>query len=536
MGWSRLGRRSTVVLTVLLVLVATLVPVAISLLLASRQARAEQERTATYYASDVLKRSEMTAQQIGNAFRKMAALPEVERCGPGVLAQLQAIDAGSSYLQLVGAVKDDAIFCSSYGRHDPPLQLGEVDYVSALGVRVRRNVRFAFAPDQSFIVSENGRFAAVVHKALPVDATVAEQGVSLAILSASQGRALATRGDIDPRWIPARGQIAPGEQRTQMARGTAITQMRSKVYDLMAVAALGDQHYIGVVTGLAMVMVPFGLLAGGLLSWLLLRIMRAQITMPAAIRAGLRNREFFIELQPIVRLSDREWVGAEVLLRWRRQDGRMVRPDLFIGAAEDAGMIRQITSHVLELAAPALRALAGRDDGFFLSVNLATDDLYDEGISEQLGGLLARTRSRASQLRVEITERAFLDVKRAERQLERIRALGIHVSIDDFGTGYSSLGELISLKVDALKIDKAFVGTIGGEAVTSQVAAHIVEMAHALSLQITAEGVEEPHQADILHDWGVQYGQGWLFSRSLPLDAFLSSLGEKAREREPGPF
>ena len=524
MRWSRLGRESTIALTIALVLVATLVPVTISLVVASRQARAEQERSATHYASDVLKRSEMTAQQIRTAFDKMAALPDVEDCGPRVLSALQEIDAVSNYIQLVGMVEHDAIVCSSYGVQNPPLQLGDVDYISALGFRVRNNVRLSFAPDEAFIVAEDGRFAAVVHKAVPVDTTVAEPGVALAILAASRGKMLATRGDINPAWIPDAGELRPGEQRVLMDDGTAVTQVHSNDFDLVAIAAVADQHYVSVVAGLAMVMVPFGLLAGGLLSWLLLRVMRAQTTLPATIRSGLRNREFFIELQPIVRLSDRAWVGAEVLLRWRRQDGRMVRPDLFIGAAEDAGMIRQVTARVLELVGPVLQVLAKRDDGFFLSVNLAADDLYHDGIADQLATLLARTGADAALLHVEITERALLDAKRADLQLERIRALGLHVSIDDFGTGYSSLSGLLGLKVDALKIDKAFVDTIGGDAVTSHVAAHVVEMAHALSLEMVAEGIEKVEQADTLASWRVQYGQGWLFSKSLPVDEFLSRL------------
>lgn len=532
MGWSRLGRRSTVALAILLVLVATLVPVAISLVLASRQAHNEQERSAVHYARDVLKRSELIAQQIARAFERMAALPAIEDCRRSALRELHAIDAGSSYLQLVGVVENDAIVCSSYGVQASPWPLGEVDYVSALGLRMRTDVRFPFAPGESFIVAENGRFAAVIHKALPVDATVAEPGVSLAIVSASRGHMIASRGNMDARWIPVAPGLAAGEQRTLMDGGTAVAQMRSNNYDLLAIAALGDEHYSGVVTGFARVMVPFGLVVGGLLSWLLLRIMRAQTTLPAAIRAGLRNREFFIELQPIVRLSDRAWVGAEVLLRWRRQDGRLVRPDLFIAAAEESGLIRQVTARVLELTAPVLRGIAGREDGFFLSVNLAADDLHHEAIAGQLAALLASTGASGPQLHVEITERALLDETLSQPQLEAIRALGVAISIDDFGTGYSSLSGLVGLRVDALKIDKAFVDTIGSEAVTSHVASHIVEMAHALSLQMIAEGVESPRQADTLAQWRVQYGQGWLFSASLPVGAFLSRL-PVAKRREP---
>ncbi len=130
---------------------------------------------------------------------------------------------------------------------------------------------------------------------------------------------------------------------------------------------------------------------------------------------------------------------------------------------------------------------------------------------------------------MEITERAFVDEGLSGPQLEAIRALGIEIAIDDFGTGYSSLSGLVGLKVDALKIDKAFVDTICSDAVTSHVAAHIVEMAHALSLRMIAEGIETRHQADTLDGWRVQYGQGWYFAKAMPVQAVLDRLRAATR-------
>ncbi|MEO5559141.1 MAG: EAL domain-containing protein [Dokdonella sp.] len=105
-------------------------------------------------------------------------------------------------------------------------------------------------------------------------------------------------------------------------------------------------------------MVPFGLLAGCLLSGLL-HVIRVQVTQcPAAIRAALGNREFFVQVQPIVRLSDRDWVDAKVLMRWCRQDGQMARPNLFDAVAEDAPIIKRIAARVLKLAEQPLHAFA----------------------------------------------------------------------------------------------------------------------------------------------------------------------------------
>ncbi|WP_162823886.1 EAL domain-containing protein [Lysobacter sp. TY2-98] len=519
-----LGRSRMVWFAVALVVAAVAVPVVLSLLLAREQARVDQARRASIYASDVLRRSDDAGDQIGAAFRRLAATPDVASCGPAVHAVLQGIDVGSSYIQLIGLVRGDAIYCSSYGLHDPPIALGPVDYVSATRARVRQNVQLDFAAPQRFIVIDNGRFAAVVHKSLPVDSTVVEPGVSLAVASVSTGRVLATRGRFDRAWMHDAAALAPGAHRTFNVRGRTIAQYRSRNYDVMAIASLDAGNYNGALIRMARVLVPIGLALGLVLAYTTHHLARQQMSAAAAIRSGLVRNEFHVVYQPIVRLSDRRWVGAEVLLRWRRPDGSLVRPDLFIPVAEEAGLISAITERVIELVEPTLAQLAAREDGFFLSINFSPQDMHREGTLDLLRELLRRTGVQPKQVHVEVTERAFANTLSARDMVRRMRDLGLLVAIDDFGTGYSSLAELTTFELDALKIDKAFVDTVGSDAVTSHVAFHIVEMARGLSLGMVAEGVEQEGQAAILLSWRVPFGQGWLFSRPLPADELLARL------------
>jgi sensor c-di-GMP phosphodiesterase-like protein len=529
-----LSRNHLMPLVLMLAALATLLPVAASVLLARQQARANQEQRALFYARDVLRRSEDTGRQIADAFRLLATTSDRPPCSQARRQVLQRIDAVSSYIQFVGRLDHGRIVCASYGEFEVPLELGKPDLISAKGFAIWLDIQFRFAADKRFIGIGNDKFVAVIHKSLPVDTTVAEQNVSLAIISLAGQRTMSTRGRFLPGWMPKPDELAPGAQRTRLIGRNVVSQVRSHDFDLAAVAALNEEDYGRELALFAKILVPIGLLMGMLLAYAVTRVAKGQMSLPAVIRSGLRNREFFVVFQPVVRLQDRTWVGAEALIRWKRPDGQVIGPDLFIPAAEETGLIHAITAEVLRLVEPTLAALARRDDDVFLSINLSRQDLHEAGMEAMLHDLIARSGARPAQLHLEITERGLTDTDDARLLIDRVRAQGLCVAVDDFGTGYSSLSELGRLNLDTIKIDKAFVDTIDGATVTSQVASHIVEMAHALSLGMIAEGIEREAQAQILESWRVQFGQGYLFARPMSRLAFLEGLARQDRTGRPG--
>ena len=234
----------------------------------------------------------------------------------------------------------------------------------------------------------------------------------------------------------------------------------------------------------------------------------AHLSLPSTLRGAARREEFYVEYQPIVDLESRRWIGAEALVRWRRSGGRVDQPDSFIPTAEESGVVTFITACVAEIVA----------------INLSAADFRSSHTVELLRRVLRSSGARPANIEVEATERALLQGNEARDIIAAIRAFGIKVSIDDFGAGYSTLSYLHTLGVDALKIDRSFVKTIGTDGATSKVVSHIVGMAHALDLITVAEGVETEAQARFLRGCRVRYAQGWLFDKSMNIASLCAAL------------
>ncbi|BBP80463.1 hypothetical protein PHLH8_01050 [Pseudomonas sp. Pc102] len=238
------------------------------------------------------------------------------------------------------------------------------------------------------------------------------------------------------------------------------------------------------------------------------------------LQGAIRRRELRVRYQPLFDLASRRCVGAEALVRWRRTDGNMMSPDLFIPLAESTGQIRDITDFMIEQVLAQQSAFLRANPELYISINLAACDVGSPRIAPLTAALLARYQVPARQIAFEVTEHGLADIQAAQEVLGQLRAQGHRILIDDFGTGYSSLAYLQALPADVLKIDKAFVDALGHDAASSGVAPHIVHMAQALQLKVVAEGIEHEAQALFLASEGAHYGQGWLFSRPLTAARF----------------
>jgi sensor c-di-GMP phosphodiesterase-like protein len=254
------------------------------------------------------------------------------------------------------------------------------------------------------------------------------------------------------------------------------------------------------------------------------RVARFRMSMPSLLKNAIKKGELSLVYQPIVSLESGDWIGVEALLRWRRPNGEIIPPEVFIPIAERTQLIQKLTDAVFRIIErDAARLLRARPD-FYIALNLSAEEICRPDIVDRLRTLVQRMGIEARNLHVEATERVFMNVETSRRNIRLLRESGIKVAIDDFGTGYSSLSYLQNLELDCLKIDKSFIDTIGTEAVTSEVVRHIIEMGKSLNMQMIAEGVETSAQADFLREHGVQYCQGWLFSKPLTMRQLLTQM------------
>jgi sensor c-di-GMP phosphodiesterase-like protein len=516
-------KTTATLITLIASLLAITLPILLALQVANRQGEDAERARVLGYAKDALHRSDASADQIYGGIAQLSALARsgAAPCGPAELALMREIDIASSYLQAVGRMSGDRMVCSSLGGGEAQFDLGKPDVVTSTGSRLRTNVEFAFAPGVVFTVVEREGFAAIIHKDLPIDVSTDSNDVSIATITPDNRRVRSARGQVRVEWLDTLGKL---QETSFIEGGQVVAAVRSKRYATVVVAALPIQHLQARARSTALVLVPAGLAAGALLVWAILYAVRMQLALPAVLRVALRRKEFFLVYQPIVDLRTQRWVGAEALIRWRRPSGELVRPDLFIQVAEDSGLIQRVTEEVLRLVGRDAAGLFKRHPDFHLGINLSAADLQSHTTIGLLDQLARDTGATAGNLLVEATERGFMDADLARDKVRALRAGGVRIAIDDFGTGYSSLSYLETFELDYLKIDKSFVDKIGTEAATSQVALHIIDMAKDLRLAMIAEGVETEAQAQFLRDRGVQFAQGWLFSKPLSFEQLQAGL------------
>ena len=259
------------------------------------------------------------------------------------------------------------------------------------------------------------------------------------------------------------------------------------------------------------------------------RVMQ-RASLESDLRQGLLKSEFILYYQ--AQIDQRAGLqGAEVLLRWQHPQRGLLTPGEIIPIAEGCGLILPLGEWVLQTACATL-AQWGRSAELrhlSLSVNVSAKQLQQPDFVEQVLHIVQRSGCNPGSLKLEITESMLLDGREAViAKMARLKAHGLRFALDDFGTGYSSLSYLKTLPVDQLKIDRSFVCDLLSDTQDADIACTIVSLAHALKLDVIAEGVETQAQCERLSSFGCTCFQGYYFGRPVPLEQLFASAATES--------
>ena len=248
---------------------------------------------------------------------------------------------------------------------------------------------------------------------------------------------------------------------------------------------------------------------------------RSRWTRLMELREAVERDELILHYQPVFRAADLQLISAEALVRWQHPTEGLLPPSEFVPLAEGSGLINDVAYTVIRLAVHQAAAWASAATPIRVAINLSPLNLRSPEVLERIVVTLGEAALDPALLKLEITETAIMDADPATIDaLGRIHDLGVRIAIDDFGTGYSSLGSLRSLPIDKLKLDRSFIGRMHDSPADSTIVRTIIELAHGLGLEVTAEGVEDEATLVMLREMGCDAIQGYLTGRPVPAEEF----------------
>jgi diguanylate cyclase (GGDEF)-like protein len=237
------------------------------------------------------------------------------------------------------------------------------------------------------------------------------------------------------------------------------------------------------------------------------------------LREAVYGRGLVVHYQPKVDSRTSAVRGVEALVRWNHPVRGLLYPAAFLPLAEDSGLMRELTTAVLEQSMDQVVEWRRAGRSLAVAVNLSASSLVDLELPDRICSILFSRNLPSESLELEITEDFLMgDRERAREILTQLRGLGIRVAVDDFGTGYSSLAYLRELPIDELKLDRSFVQPMSEDPRAAAIVRSTIGLAHSLGMTLVAEGVENEATAAHLASSGCDASQGYFYARPLPAD------------------
>ena len=466
-------RTRVIAVAVMLGVLGAALPIAGALYVSwSLALHAEQKRLSDF-ARSVITRANSSLAEIRGALVTISGSTE-QPCSTGHIAEMRRLSFNTPSIQEIGYFEHGNLACTSWGKTEARIEYVPGDYTIDGGIEVTVRMKPLVTGGKPAMALHYGDYNALVDPLRFVDVIV-DPGIQLALASET-GKLIGELNAPDAdllKSIMARHQNGmTGSSLFAVAHGDG----------WMAIAIEPREEMLAHLRREQFLMLPIGAFVSMFIVGVVIVLSRRRLSPEGELAIAIQQREFVVHYQPIMALKSGRCVGCEALVRWRRPDGSLVSPDQFIPLAEETGLIMPITDQVIAAVVSDLGAYLVAERSMHVAINVCAADIKTGRILPVVSAALEHTGIQTRQVWLEATERGFMDIDSAKTTITLARQLGHAVAIDDFGTGYSSLKYLQGLPLNVLKIDKAFVDTIGLKTATSSVISHIIDMARTLNL------------------------------------------------------
>lgn len=506
------------VLRIVGIIMAVILPVMLALWFAHIRAVKETGAELQAFAQLALAKTELVIRQADIAYDEAEKF-NGQLCSPLHRQNMLNIIRGRLYLADLIYTQGDHFLCSTSITLPQPYIIPAADYKRNPDVAIYYYRDTPFYAGYKMVYMRRGNYAVVVNPLFYSEVASDDRSLAFAVYDNVSKTFFSTSPNADVKRL---AQHLQSNALNFRSANRFYTIAHSDKRPVSMIVSTSTTRYYGFLYHQAMLMIPLALL-GSFILLLGCSRTRHEFNSPRRLlHRALLKRQLKLHYQPIIDIKTGKCVGAEALLRWPGFNGPVMSPVEFIPLAEKEGLIERVTDYVVEEVFTDLGHFLAANPHLYISINLSASDFHSSRLIALISDKATHYAVRAEQIKIEVTERGFIDVPKTTPVIQAFRHAGYEVAIDDFGTGYSNLHNLYSLNVDILKIDKSFIDTLTTNSTSHLIAEHIIEMAHSLRLKIIAEGVETAEQVTWLLKRGVQFCQGWHFAKALSSQDFIT--------------
>lgn len=498
------------------IILVVLLPVMLSLWFAHIRAVKETGTQLHSFAQLALNKTEAVVQQV-DTVRLAAEKYQGQICTPEHRAAMLNIVRGSLYVSDLIYARGGQFLCSSVITPEQPYAISPAEYKRRPDIAIYYYRDTPFYAGYKMVYMQRGNYVAVVNPLAYSDVMSEDNELAYGVYDTVTHLFFSVSRSTD---IGTLSKLVNRNDSTFQQGTRFYTIAHSDKRPIAIIVSTSSDHYLQAFYHQVTFTLPLGMVCSVIILLMWSRTRQEFNSPRRLLHRALTKRQLCLHYQPIIDIKSGTCVGAEALLRWPGFNGQVMSPAEFIPLAEKEGMIERVTDYVVDEVFNDLGDFLPQVPDLYISINLSAADFHSSRLISLIANKTRAHAVRAGQIKIEVTERGFIDVPKTTPVIQAFRQAGYEVAIDDFGTGYSNLHNLYSLNVDILKIDKSFIDTLTTNSTSHLIAEHIIEMAQSLRLKIIAEGVETAEQVTWLLKRGVQFCQGWYFARALPPQEF----------------